>query len=776
MDVAGACAGTYTRTRTYTGTDACGNRTTSSFAIQVQDNTAPSVTTAASGVTPISCPSAPVFVAPVFADECSAVTTTFTDVDVAGTCAGTFTRTRTYTGTDDCGNATTSSFSIEVQDITAPSVTTAASGVTPISCPNTPAFTAPVFTDECSAVAVTFADVDVAGAFAGTFTRTRTYTGTDDCGNATTSSFSIEVQDITAPTASDPATITLVGCGATVPAADVSVVTDAADNCATPVVMFVGDVVSTVGCTETTTRTYSVTDASANTINVTQQITRTVDSTPPTASAIADQILSCGAAVPAPNLADVTSADNCTSIPVVTIFATNTGINAGVETTIYTYRITDDCGNFTDVTQKYIRGITAPSISTSSLPVMCMGAGFDLASIPVTDANATAGTLTYHYAAPASAANELTSSVVNPTVDSSYCILKTANYGCTSEIMVRIVLKPNPVNDACTGALPLTTTPGQANAGQTNQDMTCATQDANNNPSFSGGGCGAPLLANNPIYYSFTTNGVGDLLSIDLSNCVFPSGTSLRAGVFAANCNGPLTQTSDCAIFNSAGTQQIIPALAPNTSYVLVLDAMTAGAPIKYDIRLLNTGSLPVQLLSFTGKAENEFNRLNWVTTSEINNDYFDLERSADGLVFEKIAKIKGNGTTNQIINYQHKDLTPLVGTNKYRLRQNDFDGRFTYSNVVTLYNIVDKFKFFVAYPNPTKNTLNVPVFSPQHSNVQIVVRDIRGRTIYATEQTIEIGLNTLTIDASKWAEGMYMLTAIDAETGTTTNTKFVKE
>jgi len=199
VDVAGACPGTYTRTRTYTGTDACGNSVNSSFAIVVEDNTNPTVTTAASGTTPIACPATPVFTAPVFADACGTVTTTFTDVDVAGACPGTYTRTRTYTGTDACGNSVNSSFAIVVEDNTNPTVTTAASGTTPIACPATPVFTAPVFSDACGTVTTTFTDVDVAGACPGTYTRTRTYTGTDACGNSVNSSFAIVVEDNAAP-------------------------------------------------------------------------------------------------------------------------------------------------------------------------------------------------------------------------------------------------------------------------------------------------------------------------------------------------------------------------------------------------------------------------------------------------------------------------------------------------------------------------------------------------------------------------------------------------
>ncbi|MDB4606859.1 hypothetical protein OAH04_03605, partial [Crocinitomicaceae bacterium] len=101
---------------------------------------------------------------------------------------------------------------------------------------------------------------------------TRTYSVTDDCGNSTTVTQTITVDDITAPTASNPAGID-VECIGDVPAFDVSVVSDAADNCTvSPVVAFVSDVSDGVECPETITRTYSVTDDCGNQILVTQTI------------------------------------------------------------------------------------------------------------------------------------------------------------------------------------------------------------------------------------------------------------------------------------------------------------------------------------------------------------------------------------------------------------------------------------------------------------------------------------------------------------------------
>jgi hypothetical protein len=85
---------------------------------------------------------------------------------------------------------------------------------------------------------------------------------------------------------------------------------------------------------------------------------------------------------------------------------------------------------------------------------------------------------------------------------------------------------------------------------------------------------------------------------------------------------------------------------------------------------------LPVTLIEFTAKVENENQvALSWKTTAEINNDYFIVERSRDGVVFEEVDRINGNGTTTEMSSYQTTDYDPFKGISYYRLRQVDYDG-----------------------------------------------------------------------------------------------------
>ena len=106
--------------------------------------------------------------------------------------------------------------------------------------------------------------------------------------------------DVTPPSITCPATLNLL-CNAPVPASDITLVT-ATDACGTPTVTFVSDAANTVGCIETTTRTYRAVDACGNTAVCTQSIIRTVDVTPPSITCPATLTLLCNAPVPAPDI------------------------------------------------------------------------------------------------------------------------------------------------------------------------------------------------------------------------------------------------------------------------------------------------------------------------------------------------------------------------------------------------------------------------------------------------------------------------------------------
>src|SRR6185503_17418771 len=227
VTTAGACAGSYSVTRTWTALDACGNSSSASQTINVQDISAPVIDPLPLAST-INCPATPVFAVASGSDECgSSFTLTFNDVTTAGACAGSYSVTRTWTALDACGNSSSASQTINVQDISAPLIDPLPLATT-INCPATPVFAVASASDECgSAFTLTFDDVTTAGACAGSYSVTRTWTALDACGNASSASQTINVQDISAPVIDPLPLASTINC----PATPVFATATASDEC-----------------------------------------------------------------------------------------------------------------------------------------------------------------------------------------------------------------------------------------------------------------------------------------------------------------------------------------------------------------------------------------------------------------------------------------------------------------------------------------------------------------------------------------------------------------
>ncbi len=115
----------------------------------------------------------------------------------------------------------------------------------------------------------------------------------------------------------------------------------------------------------------------------------------------------------------------------------------------------------------------------------------------------------------------------------------------------------------------------------------------------------------------------------------------------------------------------------------------------------------PVTLLDFYAQQIEEGIELIWHTATEIDNEKFVIERSADGIAFSAIDEVPGNGDSEDIIEYRFVDSEPLNGTNYYRLKQMDFDGDFEYSPIVLAEAQVEEHEW-VVYPNPFSDRLYI--------------------------------------------------------------------
>ncbi|GIV33140.1 MAG: hypothetical protein KatS3mg031_0675 [Chitinophagales bacterium] len=194
----GQCSNSFTITRTWTATDACGNSSSATQAITVTDDTPPVIT----GIGPdksITCEEAVEFDQATAQDGCGGqVQLTYEDDTIAGQCANAYIIIRTWTATDACGNSSSATQAITVTDDTPPVITGVGADET-ISCPAIPQFSTPFAEDACSQAIITFIDDITFGNCLGEYSVTRVWIATDACGNTSTASQTITVVDADAP-------------------------------------------------------------------------------------------------------------------------------------------------------------------------------------------------------------------------------------------------------------------------------------------------------------------------------------------------------------------------------------------------------------------------------------------------------------------------------------------------------------------------------------------------------------------------------------------------
>jgi len=189
-------------------------------------------------------------------------------------------------------------------------------------------------------------------------------------------------------------------------------------------------------------------------------------------------------------------------------------------------------------------------------------------------------------------------------------------------------------------------------------------------------------------------------------------------------------------------------------------DGQTTTIPITI------SSTLPIELISFSARATENFCELDWVTASETNNDYFTIERSATGEEFEAVAKVKGAGTTTTLENYEYRDMQPHEGLSYYRLRQTDYDGTSTVSDIIPVDLKRSKFELTGISPDWNRQLVHVYFSDKNDQTLDYVIVDQLGKTVLNGRIQSNRGSNALRIDASSLAKGMYYFNIGTGEKG----------
>ena len=164
---------------------------------------------------------------------------------------------------------------------------------------------------------------------------------------------------------------------------------------------------------------------------------------------------------------------------------------------------------------------------------------------------------------------------------------------------------------------------------------------------------------------------------------------------------------------------------------------------------------VPIELLSFEAEGvDDDYVEISWVTASEINNDYFEVERSLDGELWEPILSKDGAGNSSLVIKYLAYDRDPYLGYSYYRLKQVDFDGSYTYTSPVSVY--FSDVETISIYPNPVTDETMLRMNSAQNGIGQFLVYSVDGKLVESINFEVIVGVNKIKLDLNVLSAGTY--------------------
>ncbi|MFY0593161.1 T9SS type A sorting domain-containing protein [Roseivirga sp.] len=185
----------------------------------------------------------------------------------------------------------------------------------------------------------------------------------------------------------------------------------------------------------------------------------------------------------------------------------------------------------------------------------------------------------------------------------------------------------------------------------------------------------------------------------------------------------------------------------------------TSGEGFYYTLGSIENDALPIQLIEFKAEAKSSNVALSWSTASEENNAFYSIERSADGIEYEVIARLDGAGTSDGLNEYSFTDQSPLKGLSYYRLKQTDVGGASSYSPVESVFISAEESLKVVVMPNPVSvsQEVKLKIDLPEGTKeVNLYVFNSQGSRVLNASLSIENNLHSFSTDHLK--SGIYFI------------------
>ncbi|MCF8407902.1 MAG: T9SS type A sorting domain-containing protein [Crocinitomicaceae bacterium] len=268
------------------------------------------------------------------------------------------------------------------------------------------------------------------------------------------------------------------------------------------------------------------------------------------------------------------------------------------------------------------------------------------------------------------------------------------------------------------------------------------------------------------LIQTFENEGYWDITPYDASGNAYPSGLNTNAFTLKLRANG-LTSVNDISvtrIIRSPGPDHTTwePAgfhITPTGSLSdFVIQSNTVTGFSWFNIGAPNNSPLPVELLNFNGTCEEGMVNLVWQTASEFNSSHFDVEKSTDGETWRVLATVPSAGTSNELLTYQTVDNNGTSGSNYYRLRQVDIDGKEKLYDPINVSCVETTVGYFTSYPNPSGNEFQVIVNNKEILGAcTLNIVDAQGKVIDQRSIEVKDGINMFVISETL-NPGIYFL------------------